>query len=66
MRTLGVKNSNMLRNVVGNKMSKRIQTMGNKMMPYQNSFSQIMPTIMGLKNLSISNKKISQYEKRKK
>jgi hypothetical protein len=65
MRTLGVKNSNMLRNVVGNKMSKRIQTIGNKMMPYQNSFSQIMPTIMGLKNLSISNKK-SLYEKRKK
>ena len=66
MRTIGVKASHMLRNVIGNKMNRMINTMGNKIMPHSvQTFSQIMPRIMGMKNLTISNKK-NLYEKRKK
>lgn len=66
MRTIGVKSSHMLRNVIGNKMNRKIRTIGNKIMPDAiQSFSQIMPRIMEMKKLTISNKR-NLYEKRKK
>lgn len=66
MRTIGVKSDYMLKNVMGNKINRMIHTMGNKIMPHSvQTFSQIMPRIMGMKNLTISNKK-NLYEKRKK
>lgn len=71
MRTVGVKSSHMLKNVIGNKMSKKIHTMGNKIMPHMGSIishgmSLINPNKVPLKNLSIGNKKYNSYEKRRK
>jgi hypothetical protein len=49
MRTIGVKSNHMLRNVIGQKMNNRINTIGNKIIPYYTGsmplFPQPMPDI---------------------
>jgi hypothetical protein len=82
MRTIGVKNSHMLRNVIGNKMNRVINTIGNRRSdnPINNKYEFLQPSpdiftanakMNNLLQMPVGLKKLhigskSLYEKRKK